>query len=144
MYIRIAGILDTLNVFPKYVSDQILLKEFSFHIFEIGLTANLIKRKVKAWHEMPISIGPFQFLNHVHSLKELEDYLDYKRLPTPIRRHVPKGLIIAHFHKLGLVTQYRHEIYLDDYFFEDEETSKNVLEHMRARHLPEERITSLG
>lgn len=91
-------------MFPKYVPNKILLKEFTFQIFEIGQTVSLIKRKVKAWLEIPIYAGPFQPLNHVHVQKELEDYLDYRWLPTPIHRHDPKGLIISHFQKLGLAT----------------------------------------
>lgn len=32
-YIRIVGILATLNLLPMYVPDWILLKEIAFHIF---------------------------------------------------------------------------------------------------------------
>lgn len=109
-YIRIVGILVASNMLPKYVPNQILLKEFAFQIFEIGHTVSLIRRKVKAWPEMPISVGSFQLLNHGHARKELEDYLDYRWLPTTIRRHDLKGLIAAHFKKLGLVMQYRHGV----------------------------------
>jgi hypothetical protein len=93
-----------MNILPKYVPDQILLKEFAFQIFEIGQTISLIKRKVKAWLEMPISIGSCHLLNHDHVRKELEDYLDYRWLPAPIRWHDLKGLIVTHFQKLGLAT----------------------------------------
>ena len=69
MYIRIAIISVTPNLLLKYVPNQILLKEFTFQFFEIGLAVGLIKRKVKAWPEMPLSVGPFQLLNHGHAQK---------------------------------------------------------------------------
>jgi hypothetical protein len=51
----------------KYVPDRILLKEFTFQILEISLEFSLIRRKVKAWPEMPLLVGPFQLLNDGHS-----------------------------------------------------------------------------
>lgn len=35
-YIRLAGIFVALNLLPRYVPDKILLKEFTFKLFEIG------------------------------------------------------------------------------------------------------------
>lgn len=72
---------------------------------------------MKAWPKMPIIVGSFQFLNHSHACKEIEDYLDYRWIPAPIRWHDLKGIIAAHFQKLGLVTEYRHEVYPDDFVF---------------------------
>ena len=96
--------MATPNMLPKYVLDRIFLKEFAFQIFEIGQTVSLMKRKFKVWPKMLISIVPFQLLNHSHAHKELEYYLDIRRLPSPIRQHGPKGLIVTHFQKLGLAT----------------------------------------
>lgn len=62
--------------------------------------------------------------------KELEGYLYFKWLTTLIRWHDPKGYIVAHFQRLGLTTSHRHELYLDDSFFEDVDSFENVLEHM--------------
>lgn len=96
-YIWLEGITVAPNILPRYVPDKILLKEFASQLFEIGQTVGLIKRKVKAWPKMIVPIGPFQILNHGHARKELEEYLDYRWLLSPIRRHDPKGLILSHF-----------------------------------------------
>lgn len=93
---------------------------------------------------MPISLGHFQPLNHGHAQKELDDYLDFRRLLASIKRHDPKGLVTMDFHKFGLVTQYFHEVYPDDSFIEDADTFETMLECMRECHLPEERIASLS
>ena len=92
---------------------------------------------------MPIPIGPFQTLNHGHARKQLEDYLDYRWLLAPIRRHDPKGLILSHFQKLGLMTLYRHEVHPDD-SFEDTRVFEDPITRMRLRHIPKERIVVLG
>ena len=136
--------MDPPNLLPKYVSDRSLLKEFTFQIFEIGQIVILIKIKVKAWLKIPISIGSFQLLNHGHAHNELEDYLDYRWLPAPIRQYDLKGLIVTHFQKLGLVTQYCHKVYLDDSFFEDAGAFEDALRCMRARHIPKNKIVVLG
>lgn len=119
------------------------MKEFTFLIFVIGQTICFIKRKVKAWPKIPISIGSFQLLNHVHACNELEYYLDYRWLLVPIRRHDSKGLIVTHFQKLGLEIEYHHEVYPDDTFFEDAGTFEDSLGNMRGRHILEERIVVL-
>lgn len=72
------------NLLLRYILNKLLLKEFAFHLFEIGQTVELIKTKVKAWLEMPVPIGPFQILNHGDAIKELEYYLDYRWFPAPI------------------------------------------------------------
>lgn len=131
------------NLLPRYVLDKILLKEFAFKLFEIGQTIALIKRKVKAWPEIPVSIGPFKFINHGHARKELEDYLEYRWIPTPIQRHDLKGLILSHFQKLGLMMLYRHEVHPDDSFFEDTRVFEDAITRMRLRHILEERIDVL-
>lgn len=51
IYIRITNILSSPNILPKYVPDRILLKKYVFQNFEVGITAGLIKRKVKGWPE---------------------------------------------------------------------------------------------
>ena len=84
-YIRLASITAAPNFLLKYVLDKFLLKKFSFHLFEIGQTIELIRKKVKAWQKMPVPLGPFQILNHRHARKELEDYLDYRWFPAPIQ-----------------------------------------------------------
>ena len=104
----------------------------------------LIQRKVKAWPEMPVPVGPFQILNHGHARKELEDYLDYRWFPDPIRRHDPKRLILSHFRKLGLTTLYRHEVHPDDTFFKDTKVFEDAITSMRLRHIRKERIVVLG
>lgn len=109
---------------PRYVPNKLLLKEFAFQLFEIGQTVELIKRKVNTWPEMPVLIGPFQILNHGHARK--------------------KGLILSHFRKLGLATLYRHEVHLDDTFFEDTKVFEDAITRMRLRYIPEERIVVLG
>lgn len=92
---------------------------------------------------MPISVGPFQILNHKHAWKELEDYLYYRWLPTPVRQHDLKGLIFSHFQILVLMTQYHHEVYPDDSFFEDTKEFEEDLACMKSQHIPKERITIL-
>jgi hypothetical protein len=59
-------------------------------------------------------------------------------------QHNLNGIIATHFQKLGLVTQYLHEVYPDDSFLKDLGMFENSLERMRARHIPEERIAVLG
>lgn len=97
-----------------------------------------MKRKVKACPKIPGPIGPFQILNHGHARKELDDYLDYRWFPSPIRWHDLKGLILFHFQKLGLTTLYQHEVHPDDTFFED------AITRMRPRKILKERIAVLG
>ena len=89
-------------------------------------------------------MGPYQLLNHGHARKELEDYLDYKWFPTTIRRHDPKGLIAAHFRKLGLTTTYKHETRLEDFLFEDVKGFEDAIVRIRLKHIPEDRIATLG
>jgi hypothetical protein len=118
-YIHLDGIMTSPHLLPKYVPDKLLLKEFAFQLFEIGQTTDPIQRKLKACPELPVPIGPYQILNHGHTMKEMEGYLDYKWLPGTIRWHEPKGLIGTHFRRLGLTTPYRHEARLNDFLFED-------------------------
>lgn len=101
-YIRIWNTSTIL--LPKCVLDRILLKEFTFQIFQIGLATDLIKRKVKVWPQIPLSVGPFHLLNQGHARKELDGYLDFRWLTTPIRHRDPKGYIATHFQRLGLTT----------------------------------------
>ena len=143
-YISLVGIMTTPNLLPKYVPDKLLLKEFSFQLFEIGQIVELIRRKLKAWPKLPVLVGPYQILNHDHAWKELEDYLDYRWLPASIRHHDPKGLIVMHFWKLGLTTMYRHEVHPDDFLFEDVKMFEDAIIRMHLRHIPKERIVILG
>ena len=83
-YIHLTGITTAPHLLPKYVPDNLLLKEFSFQLFEIGHTVDLIRRKLKAWLVLLVPIGPYQILNHGHVMKEMEGYLDYKWLPGTI------------------------------------------------------------
>jgi hypothetical protein len=48
-YIRLAGIMVSPNLFPKYVPDKLLLMEFAFQLFEIDQAMELIRRMLKAW-----------------------------------------------------------------------------------------------
>ena len=68
-YIHLTGIMVAPQLFPRYVLGKLLLKEFTFQLFEISQTANLIRRKLKAWPERPVPIGPYQILNHGHAMK---------------------------------------------------------------------------
>ena len=83
-YIYLARITEAPHLFPRYVLDKLLLKEFTFQLFEISQTIDLIRRKLKAWPKLPVPIGPYQILNHGHTIKELEGYLDYRWLPGTI------------------------------------------------------------
>ena len=65
-YILLAGIMEAPNLLPKYVLDKLLLNEFAFQLFEIGQVVELIRRKLKAWLELPVQVGPYQILNHGH------------------------------------------------------------------------------
>lgn len=143
-YIHLTCITAAPNILPRNVPDKRLLKEFTFQLFEIGQTVELIKRKVKAWPEMIVPIGPFQILNHGHARKEQEDYLDYRWFPSPIQQHDPKVLILSHFRKLGLATLYQHQVPLNDTFFEDTKLFENAIRSMRLRHILEERIVVLS
>ena len=93
---------------------------------------------------MPLLVVPFQLMNQGHTQKELEEYLDFRWLTTPLRWHDPKGYIVAHFQKLGLTTSYRHEPYPDDSFFEDFNSFENVLECIVTRNLPAYILAILG
>ena len=75
-YICLARIMVAPHLLPRNVPDKLLLKEFTFQLFEISQTVDLIQSKLKAWLELPIPIGPYQILNHGHTVKELEGYLD--------------------------------------------------------------------
>ena len=68
-YIRLAGITTAPNILPKYVLDKLLLKKFAFQLFEIGQTVELIRRKLKAWLELLVPVGPYQILNQGHAQK---------------------------------------------------------------------------
>ena len=144
MYIHLARIIAAPNLLPRYAPNKILLKEFAFQLFEIDQTVGLVTRKVKAWPKMPVPVGPFQILNHGHEREELEDYLYYRWLPSPIWKHNLKGLILSHFEKLGLMMLYRHEVHLNDSFFEDTRVFEDAITRMRLRHILEERITIIG
>ena len=143
-YIRLVGITPTPHLLPKYIPDKLLLKAFAFQLFEIGQTMELIRRKMKAWTKLLVPVGQYQILNHGQARKELEDYLDYRWLPDTIRHHDPKGLIKAHFRRLGLTTMYMHEMHLDDSLFKDIKASEYTIIKMRLRHIPEERMATLG
>ena len=143
-YICLAGITVAPHLLPKYVPDKLLLKEFAFQLFEIGQTMELIRRKLKAWPDLLVPVGPYQILNHGHTHKELENYLNYRWLPSTIRHHDPKGLIAVHFQRLGLTTGYRHETHLDDSLFKDIKIFEDAIVRMLLRHIPEERIVILG
>ena len=133
-YIHLTGVTTAPHLFPKYVPDK----------FEIGQTAELIRRKLKAWPKLPVPVGPYQILNHGHAHKELEYYLDYRWLPTTIRHHDPKGIIIEHFQRLGLTTVYMHETIPYYSLFEDIKVFEDAIVRMRLRHIPKERIAILG
>lgn len=118
-YIHLTGIMVAPHLLPRYVPNKLLLKVFSFQLFEISQTTDLLRTKLKAWLELPVLICPYQILNHGHMVKELEGYLYYRWLPGTVRHHDPKGLIKAHFKRLGLTTPYIHETFPDDSLFED-------------------------
>ena len=88
--------------------------------------------------------GPYQILNHDHAVKDLEGYLDYRWLPGTIHRHDLKGLIAAHFRRLGLTTPYRHETRPDDSLFEDVKSLKDIIIQMSLKHIPEYIVPTLG
>lgn len=77
-------------------------------------------------------------------MKELEGYLDYTWLPGIVRRHETKGLIAAHFKRLGMTTPYKHKTRLDDSFFEDVKIFEDVVVRMRLKHIPEGIVITLG
>lgn len=89
-------------------------------------------------------VGPYQILNHGHAVKELEGYLDYRWLTSTVRRHDPKGLIGAHFRRLGLTTAYKHENRPDDSLFEDVNNFEDVVVCMRLRRIPEDMVATMG
>ena len=105
-YIFLTGIMASPHLFPRYVPDKLLLKEFAFQLFEIGQTIDLLWRKLKAWLELLVTIGPYQIINHGHTMKDMEGYLDYRWFPSTMWHHGPKGLIAAHFRRLCLTTTY--------------------------------------
>lgn len=121
------------HLFPKYGPDKLLLKELAFQLFEIGQTADLIRRKLKAWLELTVPVGPYQILNNGHAMKEMEVYLDYKWLPDTIWRHDPKGLIATNFKRLGLTTTYRHETCPEYFLFEDVKGFEDVIVRMHLK-----------
>lgn len=108
-YIRLIGLIGVPHLLPKYVPNRILVKEFTFQIFEVGLTVGLLKRKVRGWLEMTLTISPFQIINQDQAQNEIEGYLDFKWMTTPLRNHDPMGYIAVHHQKLGLATSYRHD-----------------------------------
>lgn len=132
------------HLLAKYILDKLLLKEFAFQLFEIVQTIELIRRKLKAWPELPVPMVPYQLLNHGHARKEMEGYLDYRWMPATIQRHHPKGLITTHFRRLGLTITYRHETRPEDFLFEDVKGFEEAIVRMCLKHIPEERITTLG
>lgn len=142
-YICLAGIMVAPHLLPRYVHDKLLLKKFSFQLFEIDQTIDLLRRKLKAWPKLPIPVGPYQILNHGHAMKELEGYLDYIWLPGTICRHNPKGLIVAHLRRLGLTTSYKHETSSDDSLFEDVKIFEGVVIWMCLKRILEDQITTL-
>lgn len=77
-------------------------------------------------------------------MKDLEGYLDYIWFPGTIWRHDTKGLIVAHFRRLGLTTTYRHEIRPDYFLFEDVKGFEDAIVRMRLKHIPEDKIATLG
>jgi hypothetical protein len=139
-YICLAGIMEARHLLPRYVPDKLLLKEFTFQLFEIGQTTNLIRRKVKAWSELPVPIGPYQILKHSHVVKELEGYLDYRWLPGTIQWYDPKGLIAAHFRRLGLTTSYRHKTRPDDSPFQYVKGFEDIVIRMHLKYISEDII----
>lgn len=143
-YIHLASIITTPHLLSKYVPNKLLLKEFAFQLFEIGHSIELIRRKLKAWPELPLPIGSYHLLNHGHTQKEMEDYLDYRWLSASIQRHDPKGLIAVHFRRLGLMTSYKHETLPNDSLFEEVKGFKDAIVGMRLRHILEERIVIIG
>lgn len=112
-------------------------------MFEIHQTTDLIRRKLKAWLELLVPIGPYQILNHGHAMKELEGYLDYKWLPGTIWRHDPKGLIVTHYKRVGLTTSYIHETRLDDFLFEDIKGFEDAIIKMHLKQIPKDKIATL-
>ena len=48
-YIYLTRIMVAPHLLPRFVPDKLMLKEFAFQLFEIGQTADLIRRKLKAW-----------------------------------------------------------------------------------------------
>ena len=74
----------------------------------------------------------------------MEGYLDYRWLPGTIRRQDPKGLIAAHFRRLGLTTSYRHETHPDDSLFEDVKGFEDVIIRIQLKHILEDKIATLG
>ena len=113
-------------------------------MFEIDQTTDLIRRKLKAWPKLPVLVGPYQILNHGHAMKELEGYLDYRWLPSIIQHHDPKGLITTHFMRLGLTTPYKHETHPDDFLFEDVKGFEDAIVRMHLKHIPKDKITTMG
>lgn len=70
--------------------------------------------------------------------------MDYRWLPGTIRHHDPKGLIAAHFRRLGLTTPYRCETRPDDSLFEDIKGFEDVIIRMHLKHILEDKIATLG
>lgn len=143
-YICLAGIMVAPHLLSRYVPDKLLRKEFAFQLFEIGQTANLLRRKLKAWPKLPVPIGPYQILNHGHAVKELKGYLDYRWLPSTVCHHDPKGLIATHFKRLGLTTPYRHETCPDDSLFEDVKSFEDTIVQMHLKHILKDIVSTLG
>lgn len=68
-YSRVSGLKYSPYILPKYVPNRIMIKELAFQIFKIGHTNILLKRKVKGWPEMPLTVGLFQINNQGHAQK---------------------------------------------------------------------------
>ena len=92
----------------------------------------------------PSACGPILHTKPWPFLDGMEDYLDYRWLPTSVQHHYPKGLIVAHFWRLGLTTSYRHETLPDDSLFKDVKRFEGAIVRMWLRHIPEEQIVFLG
>ena len=112
-------------------------------MFEISQTIDLIWRKLKAWSKLPVLIGPYQIVNHVHAMKVMEGYLDYIWLPSTIWCHDPMGLITAHFKVLSLTITYKHETCPDDFPFEDVKGFEDVIVKMHLKKILEDKIGTL-
>ena len=94
-YIRIYG-SNAAHMFPKVVSDRLVLEEISFQTVTKGIYKKCVAPKRKVWPKFPITLGSLTVPNYTWA-SELSDHIVSLKLGFARKmKHDPKGIVDLH------------------------------------------------
>lgn len=134
IYIKVFRCIATPHLIPKYVPDQLIIKETSYHNVIIGYIVVMSCNSKRMQSRFLIKVGHFSLINFPQSKKEVEAFEELKLLPVVFKRHDPNGIIKNHYTSIRLSMNYEHDPYLCDSLYQGALSYDEVLERKRRQN----------